>query len=148
MDKLAKVFEFYEKCREEQDIQFYGMATWLCFRAKPDEENIYLNFQKVVELAETVGGPSHGFRFAQVPMSVMMPEAFVEPWQEFNDPNALASPMPVVAADSTANCKILVVIANLLKMNLIASKPLLEGRVKDIDIPTIKNISDPVAKHL
>jgi len=25
-------------------------------------------------------------------------------------------------------------------MNVIASKPLLEGRVKDIDIPTIKNI--------
>jgi hypothetical protein len=33
-------------------------------------------------------------------------------------------------------------------MNIIASKPLLEGRVKDIDIPTIKNIKDPVAKHL
>ena len=33
-------------------------------------------------------------------------------------------------------------------MNLIASKPLLEGRVKDIAIPTIKNITDPVAKHL
>jgi hypothetical protein len=33
-------------------------------------------------------------------------------------------------------------------MNLIASKPLLEGRVKDIDIPTIQNIKDPVAKHL
>lgn len=38
--------------------------------------------------------------------------------------------------------------ANLLQMNIIASKPLLEGRVKDIDIPTIKNVKDPCAKHL
>jgi hypothetical protein len=72
-------------------------------------------------------------------MSVMMPEAFVEPWQEYVQPGV---------AGQTKEDKILVAIANLYKMNLIASKPLLEGRVKDIDIPTIKNISDPVAKHL
>lgn len=68
-----------------------------------------------------------------------MPEAFVESWQEYVNPG--------VAGQSKEN-KILVSIANLYKMNLIASKPLLEGRVKDIDIPTIKNISDPIAKHL
>ena len=28
------------------------------------------------------------------------------------------------------------------------SKPLLEGKVKDIDIASIKNIRDPVSKHL
>jgi hypothetical protein len=44
MDKLAKAFEFYESKRESGDIQYYGMATWLCFRAKLEEENIYLNF--------------------------------------------------------------------------------------------------------
>ena len=42
----------------------------------------------------------------------------------------------------------LVAICNLLKMNVIASKPILEGRVGQIDIPEIKNIKDPVAKHL
>ena len=68
-----------------------------------------------------------------------MPEAFVESWQEYVNPG--------VAGQSKEN-KILVSIANLYKMNLIASKPLLEGRVKDIDIPSIKNISDPIAKHL
>ena len=64
MDKLARVFEFYESKREAGDIQFYGMATWLCFRAKLEEEGIYLNLQKCVELAESIGGrDSHGFRF-------------------------------------------------------------------------------------
>ena len=42
-NKLAKAFEFYESKRESGDIQFYGMATWLCFRAKHEEEKIYLN---------------------------------------------------------------------------------------------------------
>jgi hypothetical protein len=35
-----------------------------------------------------------------------------------------------------------------MQMNVIASKPLLEGRVKDIDIPTLSSIKDPCAKHL
>jgi len=42
-DKLAKAFEFYEGKRATKDIQYYGMATWLCFRAKPEEEKIHLN---------------------------------------------------------------------------------------------------------
>lgn len=114
------------------------MSTWLCFRAKPEEDKIYLNFQKCVELAQKVGGPNHGFRFTQVPMSVMMPEAFVEKWQEYSGD----------VATQTKDEKVLVAVANLMQMNVIASKPLLEGRVKDIDIPTITNIQNPCAKHL
>ena len=45
--------------------------------------------------------------------------------------------------------KILVAICNLLKMNVIASKPIVEGRVRDIDIPSVQAPTvDPVAKHL
>ena len=44
--------------------------------------------------------------------------------------------------------KILVAICNILKMNVIASKPIVEGRVRDIDIPSIDIVTDPVAKHL
>ena len=87
-DRLAKAFEFYETAREAGSIQYYGMATWLCFRAKQEEEKIYLNLQKTIEVAERVAGPSHGFKFVQVPISVMMPEALVEPWQDFEPPVA------------------------------------------------------------
>ena len=62
------------------------MATWLCFRAKAEEEKIYLNLQKTMEVAEKIGGKNHGFRFIQVPIGVMMPEALVENWQEFDQP--------------------------------------------------------------
>lgn len=44
--------------------------------------------------------------------------------------------------------KILVAVCNLLKMNLIASQPLIQGRAKEIDIPSIKDPQDAVAKHL
>lgn len=116
------------------------MATWLCFRAKPEEDKIYLNLQKCVELAETVCGKQHGFRFVQVPMSTLMPEAFAEIWQEYVEPKA--------ATGDSKTLKPMVSVANLLKMNVIASKPLAEGRVRDIDIPNVKNINDTVAKHL
>lgn len=80
MDKLAKSFEFMEEKVASGEIGYYGMATWLCFRAKPEEEKIYLNLQKTLELAEAIGGKKHGFRFIQAPINVVMPEALVEPW--------------------------------------------------------------------
>ena len=139
LEKLAKTFEFYESKRQQGQIQYYGMATWLCFRAKPEEEKIYLNFQKMFELAQKVGGDNHGFRFIQVPMGVMMPEAFVEPWQHYLQPDV---------ADPQEEMKVLIAVCNLLKMNVMISKPILEGAVKEIKIDSIKNITDPVAKHL
>ena len=116
------------------------MATWLCFRAKPEEDKIYLNLQKCIQLAESVCGKNHGFRFVQAPMSTLMPEAFAEIWQEYVEPKA--------ATGDGKTLKPMVSVANLLKMNVIASKPLAEGRVRDIEIPNITNINDTVAKHL
>lgn len=55
-----------------------------------------------------------------------MPEAFVERWQEYTDPTT---------ANAKKEFKFLVAVCNLMKMNLIASKPILEGRVKEINIP-------------
>ena len=104
------------------------MATWLCFRAKQEENKIYLSLQKCIELAEKVGGKdTHGFKFIQVPMGVAMPEAFLERWQEFTEDSA-SSPAKV-------DYKMLVGVCNLLGMNLIASKPIMEGRVGEVDIP-------------
>ena len=45
--------------------------------------------------------------------------------------------------------KILVAVCNLLKMNMMASQPLVQGMVKEIDIPSIAEpTQDTVAKHL
>ena len=89
MDRLAKAFEFLELKVQEGVIKHYGMATWVCFRALPTEEGLYLSLQEVVELAKRVGGSNHHFNYVQVPViyttikqiNLMMPEAFAQKWQ-------------------------------------------------------------------
>lgn len=34
-------------------------------------------------MAEKVGGVNNHFKFVQAPCNIMMPEAFCEPWQQF-----------------------------------------------------------------
>ena len=42
----------------------------------------------------------------------------------------------------------MVAVCNLLEMNMICSKPILEGATKETKMPNITNIEDTVAKHL
>ena len=41
-------------------MQAYGMATWDCFRKSLQDGGLQL--QRIVQLAESVGGKNHGFR--------------------------------------------------------------------------------------
>ena len=61
--KLAAAFKFLEQKRQQGQIQAYGMATWTCFRSQPEAPG-FLALQKVVALAEEIGGKDHGFRHA------------------------------------------------------------------------------------
>lgn len=74
MKRLKTAFEFYESARKDGRIRYYGLATWNCFRIKPGEVG-YLNLSEVMKLAESVGGPEHGFRFVQFPFNLAMVEA-------------------------------------------------------------------------
>jgi len=74
-----------------------------------------------------------------------MPEALVEKWQHFDEARFNVNG---TIAQSELSSKVLVAVCNLLKMNLMVSKPILEGAVKEIKIDSITNINDPVAKHL
>ena len=63
-DRLGKAFEFLESAVEQGKIRDYGMATYSCFRAKPSQSNVYLNLQKVHELAQKIGGEKdHHFKY-------------------------------------------------------------------------------------
>lgn len=42
-DKLAVVFELFEKKIQENKIKNYGLATWIGFRAQQDEKDIHLS---------------------------------------------------------------------------------------------------------
>ena len=76
LKNLKDVFEFYEKKRKDGKIRFYGMATWECFRATP-ENPLFLQLAEVMDLAIQVGGKEHGFRFIQLPFNLVLDQAYM-----------------------------------------------------------------------
>lgn len=89
LENLKKVFEFYELKRKEGKIRFYGLATWECFRANPDNP-MFLSLEDVVKLAQDVGGPEHGFRFIQLPFNLHFDQALLLKNQTVNgSPNSI-----------------------------------------------------------
>jgi len=83
LSNLKDVFEFYEKKRNDEEIRFYGLATWECFRVKNDNPQ-YLSLSKVIEIAKQVGGDEHGFRFIQLPFNMYLDQAFMLKNQTIN----------------------------------------------------------------
>ncbi|HET6331185.1 MAG TPA: aldo/keto reductase [Holophagaceae bacterium] len=80
---IAKAFDACEGFRSEGRIRFYGVATWDGLRVPPGAEN-HLDLARLWHLAESIGGPRHGFRWVQAPLNLGMPEAFTEPTQELD----------------------------------------------------------------
>lgn len=78
--RLADAFEFYEKKIQEGKIKHYGLATWVSFRAKPDEENLHLSLEKCLEVAKKVAGDNNNLKYIQLPINLMMSEAFLQGW--------------------------------------------------------------------
>ncbi len=84
--RLEQTFEFYEEERTRGRIQFYGMATWSCFRLSPSSDE-YLALSDVVGIAERAIGKDHGFRCVQLPLNLAMPEALTLKNQKVNGEN-------------------------------------------------------------
>ena len=83
LQKLKDVFEFYEQKRKDGKIRFYGMATWECFRVEKDHK-MFLSLEKVMEIAKSVGGDDHGFRFIQLPYNLHFDQAVMQKNQPVN----------------------------------------------------------------
>ncbi|HJR84381.1 MAG TPA: aldo/keto reductase [Nitrososphaeraceae archaeon] len=87
-EMIRKVFEVYEEYRSANKINYYGMATWTCFRL-PQNEREYLSLEQMVRIAQEVGGKNHGFRFIQLPYNLAYREAFLLKNQSVGDDNDL-----------------------------------------------------------
>ena len=79
MDSLEQ-----EEERKNGRILYYGMASWSCFRVKEGESE-HVNLEDLVEVARSVGGEGHGFRFLQLPFNVAMNEALTQKNQRVAD---------------------------------------------------------------
>ena len=113
LQKLKDVFEFYEQKRKDGKIRFYGMATWECFRVAEDHK-MFLSLEKVIEIAKSVGGNDHGFRFIQLPYNLHFDQAYMQKNQLVNNKSASI-------LDS----------AKQLNIGVFTSVPLMQGKLLD-----------------
>ena len=60
------------------------MATWECFRVKPDNLQ-YLSLEDTVNMAKEIGGEDHGFRFIQLPDNMNYDQALLSKNQHLGD---------------------------------------------------------------
>jgi aryl-alcohol dehydrogenase-like predicted oxidoreductase len=72
--RLSAAFEQLEQERAAGRLRIYGVATWNGFRVAPEARE-YLSLKRMTELARSVAGVEHGFRFVQLPFNLAMPEA-------------------------------------------------------------------------
>ena len=74
-ERLKQAFALLENSVKTGKLRYYGIATWNAFRV-PGGSRDYIGLPDVAELARAVGGPSHHFRFVQLPFNLALPEAF------------------------------------------------------------------------
>ena len=128
-EMLSKVFEIYEKCRSENKIRYYGMATWTCFRVNVGNKE-YLSLEEIYNIAKSIGGKNHGFRFIQLPYNLAYSEALFLKNQKVGDEQHLS----ILEA------------ANKLEMGIFTSIPLLQGRLLQVKIPDYSGLTDQTMK--
>lgn len=131
-DMLSKVFEVYEKFRSKNKIRYYGMATWTCFRVG-EENKEYLSLDEVYNIAKSIGGIDHGFRFIQLPYNLAYSEALFLKNQNVGNEKKLT----ILEA------------AKRLKIGVFSSVPLLQGKLIQTKIPDYsETLTDPIMKLL
>mmetsp|Transcript_32966 Transcript_32966/g.57889 ORF Transcript_32966/g.57889 Transcript_32966/m.57889 type:complete len:236 (+) Transcript_32966:480-1187(+) len=130
--RLRAAFEFLERVRSEGKIRAYGLATWLSLRSPVSESQLHVSLEKTLKLAEEVGGKNHGLEYVQVPINLMMPEAFVHKWQELEGSE-----------------EILLNVAKKLQVNVISSSPLLQGQILDLPLSkSMLGVESQAGRHL
>ncbi len=129
-EMLSKVFEIYEKFRSLNKIRYYGMATWTCFRVS-EENKEYLSLAEVYNIAKSIGGINHGFRFIQLPYNLAYSEALFLKNQNVRNEKKLT----ILEA------------AKRLKIGVFSSVPLLQGKLIQTKIPDYsEGLTDPIMK--
>lgn len=75
-NRLRTAFQFLEKKVSEGKIRMYGMATWSGFRNAPENRD-HLSLEDICILAREAGGGGHHLKVVQLPINLVMPEAWV-----------------------------------------------------------------------
>lgn len=73
--RIEAAFVLFEELRGEGKIVAYGIASWNGFLYEEDHTE-YISLAKVVEIARSVGGVDHGFKYLQSPFNMAKPHAY------------------------------------------------------------------------
>lgn len=73
--RIRMAFAKLEELAAAGKIRHYGTATWEGYR-RPRGARDTLDLARMAEIAATVGGAGHHFRFIQLPFNLAMPEAY------------------------------------------------------------------------
>jgi aryl-alcohol dehydrogenase-like predicted oxidoreductase len=128
-EMIRKVFQVYEEYRSKNKINYYGMATWTCFRL-PQNEREYLSLEEMVKIAQEVGGKNHGFRFIQLPYNLAYREAYMLKNQSVGNDSDLT----ILQA------------CNKLDIGVFTSVPLLQTKLFGAKIPDYLGYDDQLLK--
>jgi len=128
-EMIRKVFQVYEEYRSKNKINYYGMATWTCFRLTQNERE-YLSLEEMVKIAQEVGGKNHGFRFIQLPYNLAYREAYMLKNQSVENDSDLT----ILQA------------CNKLDIGVFTSVPLLQTKLFDAKIPDYLGYDDQLLK--
>jgi aryl-alcohol dehydrogenase-like predicted oxidoreductase len=120
LEYLENAFQFLEKSRREGKIHFYGLATWNCFLVSQNDQ-IFLNLEDIVRIAENVAGTNHGFRAVQLPINIAMKESIQK-----NNQIVAGKQMTFIQA------------AEQLGIAVFASVPLFQGRIFTKNLPVLE----------
>jgi aryl-alcohol dehydrogenase-like predicted oxidoreductase len=99
-ERMARAFEACESFRMHEKIRAYGVATWNGFRVAPNRPD-HLSLERLLKIAESIGGPQHGFRWIQAPLNLALPEIFLKPSQSFG-----GKQMPLLEAAQIAGVRV------------------------------------------
>ncbi|MBU1667385.1 aldo/keto reductase [bacterium] len=76
--EIEKIFEHFENLVKEGLFRSYGVAVWNGFIAK-ELENI--NLERLVQIAQKVGGDKHHFHYIQTPFNMAKTDIYTMPTQ-------------------------------------------------------------------
>jgi aryl-alcohol dehydrogenase-like predicted oxidoreductase len=80
--EIENIFKRFENLADDGLFKYYGIAVWNGFVKKEDE---LLSLEKLVKIAEKVGGPNHRFKYIQTPFNMAKTDIYTQLTQKVND---------------------------------------------------------------
>lgn len=77
--QIEKIFKRFEKLSDDGLFKNYGVAVWNGFTSEGDE---LLSLEKLVEIAQKVGGTNHKFKYIQFPFNMAKTSAYTKTTQK------------------------------------------------------------------